>query len=239
MPISLAHPLTWLPGNRPLHRLLLVGALLAIAAPAMAQQCLGLTPTAQARASLIQEASRSGSATVDRSRVMLAISRAMALTGSSARHTYLDTQGMPWEAKGVALQLTVEGPTRGTSPLRLCPIVEVSGLRSNVANWGVPQEWNMTRFAPGAAAGWAHTAGPDITLIPFAAGSLVIEGFETLKPATARETRSYAVVEVGTGIILYKVLTLRLAVPIPVGRRDGYPGPYTMRTFAAGVTLNR
>jgi hypothetical protein len=218
---------------------LLLAALLAIASPAAAQQCLGLTPTAQARVSLVQEASRSRSATVDRSRVMLAVSRAMALTASSARQSYLDTQGMPWEAKGVALQLTVEGPTGGTTPLRLCPMVEVSGLRSNVADWGIPQEWKMSRFAPGVAAGWAHAAGPDITLIPFAAGSLVIEGFETLQPGTTRETRSYAVLEVGTGIVLYNTLTLRFAVPVPVGRRDGYPGPYTMRTFSAGVTLNR
>jgi hypothetical protein len=222
-----------------MRRLLLVGALLALASPATAQQCLGLTATAQTRASLIQEASRSASATVDRSRAMLAISRAMALTASSERHGYLDTQGMPWEAKGLALQLTVEGPTRGTTPLRLCPMVEVSGLQSNVANWGVPQEWKMTRFAPGLAAGWAHVAGPDITLVPFAAGSLVIESFETLQPGTTRETRSYAVVELGMGVILYKTLALRLAVPVPLGRRESYPGPFTMRTFSAGVTLNR
>jgi hypothetical protein len=221
------------------HSLLLLGAVLVLTTPAAAQQCLGLTPTALTRASLIQEASRSGSATVDRSRAMLAISRAMALTASTARHTYLDTQGMPWEAEGFALQLTVEGPTARTSPLRLCPMVEVSGLRSNVANWGTPQEWKMTRFAPGFAAGWARDVGPDITLIPFAAGSLVIEGFETLQPLSARETRSYAVLELGTGIILYKVLALRFAVPVPVGRGDGYPGPYTMRTYSAGVTLNR
>jgi hypothetical protein len=210
-----------------MRRLLLVGALLALASPATAQQCLGLTATAQTRASLIQEASRSASATVDRSRAMLAISRAMALTASSERHGYLDTQGMPWEAKGLA------------TPLRLCPMVEVSGLQSNVANWGVPQEWKMTRFAPGLAAGWAHVAGPDITLVPFAAGSLVIESFETLQPGTTRETRSYAVVELGMGVILYKTLALRLAVPVPLGRRESYPGPFTMRTFSAGVTLNR
>jgi hypothetical protein len=232
-------PVLTLPRPQGTRSLLVLGALVTLAAPAAAQQCLGLTPTARTRVSLIQEASRSASATVDRSRAMLAISRAMALTASAARHTYLDTQGMPWEAEGYALQLTVEGPTTPTTPLRLCPMVEVSGLRSNVANWGTPQEWKMTRFAPGVAAGWAQAAGPDITLVPFVAGSLVIEGFETLQPSTARETRSYAVLEVGTGIILYNVLTLRFGVPVPVGRRDGYPGPYTMRTFSAGVTLNR
>ena len=170
---------------------------------------------------------------------MLAISRAMALTASTARHTYLDTQGMPWEADGLALQLTVEGPTAETASLRLCPMVEVSGIRSNVANWGTPQEWKMTRFAPGVAAGWARDVGPDLTLIPFVAGSLVIEGLETLQPLSARETRSYAVLELGAGIILYKALALRFAVPVPVGRGDGYPGPYTMRSYSAGVTLNR
>lgn len=221
------------------HRGLLLGAFLLFASPAAAQQCLGLTPTAQTRAALMQQASRSQSATVDRSQAMIAISRAMALTASSARHTYLDTQGMPWEATGLGLQLTVEGPTDASTPLRLCPMVEVSGLRSNVANWGTPQQWKMTRFAPGLAAGWAHTAGPDITMIPFAAASVVIENMETLQPITARDTRTYAIVEVGMGLVLYKVIALRLGVPIPVGRGDGYPGPYTMRTYSAGVTLQR
>jgi len=221
------------------HRLLLIGALLLLPSPAAAQQCLGLAPTALTRASFTQEASRSGSATVDRSRVMIALSRAMALTASAVRTTYLDTQGSPWEAKGPALQLTVEGPSGESTPYRLCPMVEVSGLQSNVANWGTPQEWKLTRFAPGIAAGWARDVGADLTLIPFAAGSLVIESLQFVQPSTTRDTRTYAVVEVGAGLVLYKVLALRFAVPVPVGRRDGYPGPYTMRTFSASVAWTR
>jgi hypothetical protein len=220
------------------RRALIIGGLLLSPSPAAAQQCLGLAPTTSTRAAFTQEASRSGSGTVDRSRVMLAISRAMALTASAVRTTYLDTQGMPWEARGPALQLTVEGPA-GAAPYRLCPMVEVSGLRSNVANWGTPQEWTMTQFAPGIAAGWAREIGADLTLVPFAAGSLVIESLATLQPTTARDTRTYAIVEVGTGIVLYKVLALRLAVPVPVGRRDGYPGPYTMRTVSASINWSR
>lgn len=216
-----------------------VGVLLCIADSASAQQCLGLAPTARTRAAFTQEASRGGGSTVDRSRVMLALSRAMAVTASAVRTTYTDSQGLPWEANGPALQLTVEGPSGAATPYRLCPLVEVSGLRSNVANWGTPQEWKLTRFAPGVAAGWSRAIGPDFTLIPFAAGSLVIESLETLQPTTTRDTRSYAVLEVGTGIVLYKVLTLRFAVPVPVGRREGYPGPYTMRTFSASVAWGR
>ncbi len=225
--------------RRTAQRALLLGALLLCATPVAAQQCLGLSATARTRAAFTQEASRSGSATVDRSRLMVAISRAMSLTASAVRTTYLDTQGMPWEAAGPSLQLNIEGPTDASAPYRLCPMVEVSGLRSNVANWGTPQEWKMTRFAPGVAAGWIHALGSDVTLIPFASGSLVIESLATLQPSTARETRSYALLEVGMGVVLYKVLVLRLGVPVPVGRRDGYPGPYTMRTYSASVAWSR
>lgn len=225
--------------------LLLGVLLLATAVPVTAQQCLGLTATARTRAGITQEASRSGSATSDRTRVMVALSRALALTASAVRSTYLDTEGMPWEARGPALQVSIEGPTdsEGSTdrarPYRLCPTIEFSGLRSNVANWGTPQEWKLSRFAPGIAAGWARALGPDLTLIPFASGTLVIESFEMLQPTTVRETRTFAVVEAGLGIVLYKVLMLRGSIPVPVGRREGYPGPYTTRTLSAGVVWSR
>jgi hypothetical protein len=217
----------------------LLGALLLFAAPAAAQQCLGLAPTARTRAAFTQEASRNNRATVDRSRLTLSLSRAMALTASSVRTTYLDTQGMPWEASGPALQFTIEGPSQDSVAQRLCPTLEVSGLRSNVANWGTPQQWQMTRFAPGVAVGWERTLGPDFALIPFASGAVVIENFETLQPAPARETRSYIVLEIGTSIVLYKVLALRFALPMPLGRAAGYPAPYRMRTASASVVWSR
>lgn len=216
----------------------LVGLVLG-ASPVAAQQCLGFAPTTQVRTAITADAARSNKANQQRTRVMVALSRAMALTGSSVRTSYFDSQGMPWEATGAALQLSVEGPTAERARYRLCPTVEVGGLRSNVANWGTAQEWKMTRFAPGIAAGWAHVATPDLTVTPFAAGSLVIESFETLQPATTRDTRTYAVAEIGVGLVLYRVITLRFSVPVPVGRDEGYPGPYTMRTRAASIAWSR
>lgn len=218
---------------------LLIAALLLVASPVAAQQCLGFAPTAQVRAAVTAETFRSQRATVNRNRGMVALSRAMALTASQVQADYFDALGTPWEADGVALQLSVEGPTAPEARYRLCPTVELSGLRSNVANWGTPQEWKMTRFAPGFAAGWAHTVTPDVTLIPFTAASLVIESLETVQPNTARETRTYAVAEVGAGLVLYRVITLRLSVSVPAGRDEGYPGPYTMRTRSASIAWSR
>jgi hypothetical protein len=223
----------------PLRLLSLAAGIVLWAPPVAAQQCLGFAPTAQVRTAITADAARSNHANQQRTRVMVALSRAMALTGSAVRSAYFDGHGMPWEARGAALQLSVEGPTAETVRYRLCPTVEVGGLRSNVADWGTPQEWKLTRFAPGIAAGWAHAATPDLTVTPFAAGSLVIESFETLQPSTTRDTRTYAVAEVGVGLVLYRVITLRLSVPVPVGRDEGYPGPYTMRTLAASIAWSR
>lgn len=217
----------------------LAAGIMLVASPAAAQQCLGFAPTTHVRAAITADAARNATAEQHRTRVMVALSRAMALTGSAVRASYFDSQGMPWEATGNSLQLSVEGPTGESARYRLCPTVEVGSLRSNVANWGTPQEWKMTRFAPGIAAGWAHVATPDLTVTPFVAGSLVIESLDTLQPSTARETRSYAVAEVGVGLVLYRVITLRLSVPVPMGRDEGYPGPYTMRMLAASIAWSR
>ena len=223
---------------RPL-RLELSALVLTLPSTVAAQQCLGLTPTTRTRALLSQEASRGDKGTVDRTRLMVALSRAMALTASTVRTSYLDTQGEPWEARGLDVMMSVEGPTQAEPRYRLCPTIALSGLRSNVANWVNPQEWKLVRFAPGIAAGRPYAVHPDFTIVPYAQGTFVLESFETLQPTRSRATRSYAVAEFGVGVTLYKAFVLRLSLPVPLGRGESYPGPYALRIITAGVALLR
>lgn len=94
-------------------------------------------------------------------------------------------------------------------------------------------------IASGVAIGFERAVSRDFALRPFAAGSLVVERFETLQPVGARTTRTYAIVELGLGVSLYQAFALRLGIPVPVGRGDGYRAPYTMRTWTASIVWGR
>ena len=84
-----------------------------------AQQCLGLAPTARIRGALSGESSRSAKARVDRVRGTIALSPAVAITGTWANHEYLDTEGMPYQASERGALLTFEGPTGATQNHRV------------------------------------------------------------------------------------------------------------------------